>query len=188
MVRRLLFGLIIGLVVGGGVAAGVVAGLGLPTFAGAGGAALAYLAAALTGVLTGLVAGKPIWSSGAKIEAGLKAFFGALLGAAAMFALRQWAGSWAVNFPAIGARGMTAVGDLPAISLPLLAAVLGGLFELDNTEPAPEADSPKKAASAKARQRVAVETAKAPNKKAREQAADADSDDDAEPSSRRAKR
>jgi hypothetical protein len=140
MLRRLLIGLVLGLIVGGALAAALVAGLGLPTFASIApglsdgfGSAIAYLAAAITGVLTGLVAGKPIWTSGAKVEAGLKALFGALIGAGLMFALRRWAGSLTVDLPAIGARGQTAVGDLPAVSLPLLAAVLGGFFELDNT-------------------------------------------------------
>src|SRR5215469_16609426 len=103
MLGRLLIGLVLGLLVGGLVAAGLVAGLGILTFSGAGGAVLAYVAAALTGVLTGLVAGKPIWSSGAKIEAGLKAVFGALIGAGTMFALRQWGGSLIIpSIPAIG--------------------------------------------------------------------------------------
>src|SRR5271169_3627188 len=94
MLRRLLIGLVLGLVVGGLAAAGLVAGLHMTMFdAGTGGIVLAYIAAALTGVLTGLVAGKPIWASGAKIEAGLKAFFGALLGAGLMFALRHWGGA-----------------------------------------------------------------------------------------------
>src|SRR5271169_810661 len=94
MLRRLLVGLILGLIVGGLVAAGLVAGLHQTLFgADTGGSAFAYLAAAVTGVLTGLVAGKPIWASGAKIEAGLKAFFGALLGAGLMFALRHWGGA-----------------------------------------------------------------------------------------------
>jgi hypothetical protein len=99
--------------------------------AGAGGIAMAYLAAALTGVLTGLVAGKPIWASGAKIEAGLKAFFGALIAAGLMFAARKWL-TTEVNLEFIHA-GSGAIGQLPAASLPLVAAVLGGFFELDNT-------------------------------------------------------
>src|SRR5580704_11431323 len=91
MLRRLLVGLVLGLVVGGLVAAGFVQGLHVLTFGdGTGGALFAYATAAVTGVLTGLVAGKPIWASGAKIEAGLKAVFGALLGAGLMFAIRQW--------------------------------------------------------------------------------------------------
>src|SRR5258708_13626590 len=92
MVCRLFVGLVLGLVVGALLAAGLVAGLKVDTFLGSGGGAMAYVAAALTGVMTGLVAGKPIWAPGAKGEAGLKALFGALLGAGAMFALRQCAG------------------------------------------------------------------------------------------------
>ncbi len=134
MVRRLLLGLVLGLLVGGLVAAGLVGGVGIASFAGAGGVILAYLAAAVTGVLTGLVAGKPIWSSGAKVEAGLKALFGALAGAGLMFALRRWAGSWELQLPAgMGPSGIASVGDLPAVSLPLLAAMLGSFFEIDNT-------------------------------------------------------
>jgi hypothetical protein len=132
MVRRLLVGLILGLIVGGIVASGIVAGLGQLEFLGAGGAILAYVSAAVTGVLTGLVAGKPIWASGAKIEAGLKAVFGALIGAGLMFALRQWGGAFQPDLGVIHA-GHGSVGELPAASLPLLAAVLGAFFELDNT-------------------------------------------------------
>jgi hypothetical protein len=139
MLRRLLLGLVLGAVLGGMVAAGLVAGLGVSTFSGApGGVFFAYLTAALVGVLTGLVAGKPIWATGAKIEAGLKALFGAALGAGVLFALRQWAPAWwAVDFPAIGAHGHTPVWDLPATALPLVAALLGAFFELDNNDAAP---------------------------------------------------
>jgi len=133
MLRRLITGLVLGLVVGGALAAALIAGLKTTSFAGTGGVAFGYLAAALTGVMTGLVAGKPIWASGAKTEAGLKAFFGALLGAGAMFGLRQWAGGWTIDLNAFGAGGPAPLASLPAASLPLIAAVLGGLFELDNT-------------------------------------------------------
>lgn len=128
MLKRLLLGLLIGLVVGGAVAAGVVKGLGIVTFAVP---AFAYLLAAASGALTGLIAGKPIWSSDGKIEAGLKAFFGALLAAGVMFAMRQWV-KVDVDLSAIGA-GAGAVGDLPAAALPAVAATLGAIFELDNT-------------------------------------------------------
>src|SRR4051812_18079322 len=94
MVKRLIIGLVLGTVIGAVVAAVLVQGLGMATFS-HGGAAMAnavfaYLAAAATGVITGLVAGKPIWAADGKIEAGLKAFFGILLGLGAMFALRTW--------------------------------------------------------------------------------------------------
>ncbi len=132
MVRRLILGLLFGLIIGGAVAAGLV-WIGEPRFEGTDGMVLSYLAAALTGALTGLVAGKPIWSSGGKIEAGLKSFFGALLGSGLMFALHRWAGAFPIDIAAIGATTQTPVADLPTASLPLLAAVLGGFFELDNT-------------------------------------------------------
>ncbi|MGD0678019.1 MAG: hypothetical protein ABSC94_21610 [Polyangiaceae bacterium] len=134
MVRRLLVGLIIGLVVGGLLAAALVGGLKVTVFQSGGEVLLAYLASAAAGVLTGLVAGKPIWTSGAKVEAGLKAIFGALIAAGGMFALRQWAGGVHVDLSALGPLGNGAVGSLPAVSLPLLSAALGAFFELDNTE------------------------------------------------------
>jgi hypothetical protein len=158
MLRRLLVGLILGALVGGLVAAGLVAGLHLPVFVGTEGAALAYLTAAGTGVLTGLVAGKPIWATGAKIEAGLKAFFGALLAAGLMFALRQWGGALGdvpgFALDAAKATGPVAFGDFPAIALPLVAAVLGGFFELDNTGETASDDGKKASAPKK---RVATE-------------------------------
>src|SRR5579883_3449799 len=125
MLRRLLLGLLIGLLMGGLIAAGLVAGLHMFTFMGTDGAVLAYLAAALTGGLTGLLAGKPIWATGAKIEAGLKAFFGALLAAGLMFALRQWAGGLHPPVTTVTPVDLP-IGDLPAAALPLIAALLGG--------------------------------------------------------------
>ncbi|MGO9837654.1 MAG: hypothetical protein ACLP1X_25980 [Polyangiaceae bacterium] len=161
MLRRLVTGLVLGFIVGGALAAALIAGLKTTTFEGGGGVVLGYLAAALTGVMTGLVAGKPIWASGAKTEAGLKAFFGALLGAGAMFGLRQWAGGWALDLNAIGAGGPASVAALPAASLPIIAAVLGGFFELDNTGADGEGKKPgKRVAAATGREskaRVPVE-------------------------------
>jgi hypothetical protein len=159
MLKRLLLGLVIGLVVGG-VAAGVaIEGLGLVTFVGAGGAAIAYVLAAFTGVLVGLVAGKPIWAKGGQIEAGLKAFFGALLGAGLMFAIRSWLGV-TVDLGALHA-GAGAIGTLPAASLPVIAMLLGGFYELDNTGDSDDDDkkgdkkAPAKAGAAKKGVRVA---------------------------------
>jgi hypothetical protein len=152
MLRRLLVGLVLGAIVGGLLAAGFVAGLKVTSFdASTGGAGLAYLAAAVAGVATGLVAGKPIWASGARVEAGLKAFFGALIAAGAIFALRHWGASWTLDLRAFGGGGPGAPGDLPAVSLPLIGATLGALFELDNTAPK---DGP---AGAQPRKRVAAQ-------------------------------
>jgi len=133
MVRRLVIGLVLGFIVGGALAAALIGGLKIATFLGTGGAVLAYATAALAGGLTGLVAGKPIWARDAKTEAGLKAFFGALVGAGAMFGLRQWAGGWMIDLHSIGAGGPGPVAELPGAALPLIAAVLGMFFELDNT-------------------------------------------------------
>ncbi len=137
MVKRLVVGLVLGTVIGAVIAAVLVQGLGMTSFASA--AVFAYLAAAVTGVLTGLVAGKPIWSADGKIEAGLKAFFGALLALGAMFALRTWA-KLDVDLSSLKA-GHGYVGDLPAASLPIVAAVLAAFFELDNTGDAKKEDA-----------------------------------------------
>ncbi|MGH7437703.1 MAG: hypothetical protein ACRENE_18655 [Polyangiaceae bacterium] len=133
MMKRLLTGLILGAVVGVAVAAALVAGLKVVAFTGTFGALLAYASAAGTGVLVGLVAGKPIWAGEAKVEGGLKAFFGALLAAGAMFALRRWAPSVELDLTALHAGGPGPLADLPAASLPLISAVLGMFFELDNS-------------------------------------------------------
>lgn len=146
MLKRLIVGLVLGTLVGAVVAAVLVQGLNVWSFA-ASGAIVAYLAAAVTGVLTGLVAGKPIWSADGKIEAGLKAFFGALLALGAMFALRTWA-KVDVDLTALKA-GQGAIGDLPAASLPIVAAVLAAFFELDNTGGGKKADEGEDGAKAK---------------------------------------
>jgi hypothetical protein len=133
MIKRLVLGLVVGAIVGVAVAAVLVSSLQIVAFTGDFGALLAYAAAAVTGALTGLVAGKPIWASDAKVEAGLKAFFGALLAAGAMFALRQWAQGWTLDLTVLHGGGPAPVGALPAASLPLIATVLGVFFELDNS-------------------------------------------------------
>lgn len=173
MLKRLIVGLILGTVIGGVVAAVLVQGLGMTVFSNA---VFAYLAAAATGVITGLVAGKPIWSADGKIEAGLKAFFGVLLGLGAMFALRTWA-KVDIDLGMLKA-GAGELGDLPAASLPLIAAVLAGFYEIDNS-PSGEGDkkdedsssgaSSKKAAGKKVR--VADEDEEAEVEEAEEPAA-----------------
>jgi hypothetical protein len=133
MVKRLMVGMVVGLVVGVAAAAALSQGLRIVAFTGSLGALVAYAASAVTGAVTGLVAGKPIWAGNAKTEAGLKAAFGALFAAAAMFALRQWALGWTLDLPALHAGGPAPVAQLPAASLPLIGAVLGGFFGIDNS-------------------------------------------------------
>ena len=152
MIGRLLKGLVIGLLVGGGVGAGLYFGLGLVMMHGL----AAYAMAAATGVLVGLVAGKPIWSQDGKIEAGLKAVVGALVAAGVLFALRHW-GDFALPIwiPAAGGGSnqlRLATSPLPAI--PLIATVLALFFEIDNTS------SPEGAAKG-ARVRVAESSSRA---------------------------
>lgn len=147
MVKRLIVGLVLGLVLGAVVAAVLVQGLGITSFA-ASGAVVAYVTAAVTGVLAGLVAGKPIWAADGKIEAGLKAFFGALLALGAMFALRQWVNA-DIDLSALKA-GSGKLGDLPAATLPIIAALLSTFYELDNTGDGGEKDVAAKALGGKA--------------------------------------
>lgn len=128
MVKRLVVGLLLGAVLGAVIAAVLVQGLGLVAFATP---VTAYLAAAATGVLAGLVAGKPIWSADGKIEAGLKAFFGALLSLGMMFVRRRWV-DVPLDLTALKA-GYGSLGDLPAASLPMIAALLSAFYEIDNT-------------------------------------------------------
>ena len=127
MVRRLLIGLALGALLGAIAAAALIKGLGVVSF----GLLFALASAAVTGAVVGLVAGKPIWANGAKIEAGLKAGAGAILGVIAMFLVRKFIGA-SVDLTNFGA-GAGTIGDLPATSLPIVAALLGGFFEADNT-------------------------------------------------------
>jgi len=150
MLKRLLTGMVIGLVVGALAAAALIKGLHVLAFAATGvGTMTAYLAALATGAFVALVAGKPVWAKGAWIEVGLKAFFGSLLAAGGMFALRKW-GVMPLSLASFGAgpTELTALGYLPAAALPIIATVLSVFFEIDNTD-APEEKEPGKALSAK---------------------------------------
>ena len=155
MLKRLIIGLITGFIMGAIVAAVLVKGLALTVFSGM----LAYVFAAATGVFVGLVAGKPIWAKGGQIEAGLKAIVGAVVGAVAMFAIRRWV-EFPVDLSAIGA-GYGVVGSLPAASLPIIAAILGGFYELDNTDEPDDAKKTAKPGKSAARSKVRVATPEA---------------------------
>jgi hypothetical protein len=131
MLKRLFLGIVIGVIIGGAAAFGLVRGLGMTEYGEGAGLLLAYGTVVGVGLLTGLVAGKPIWSRDGKLAAGLKAFFGAALASAFYFALRRW-GQVPVDLSQLGA-GHGNLGDLPATALPIVAGALGGIFELDNT-------------------------------------------------------
>jgi hypothetical protein len=155
MVKRLLVGLVLGLVVGGLVGALSIKGLGLSVLATGGGAALAYLLAAVAGAATGLVAGKPIWAAGGKIEAGLKAFFGALIAAGILAAVRTWV-HVDLDLSSLGA-GAGEIGTLPAVILPAIAGLLGAFYGADNTPEEPSKDKAGPGGKGGAKVRVAAE-------------------------------
>lgn len=131
MLGRLFLGILKGLLVGGVVFAALVFGLKVALLP----ALVAYPVAVATGALTGLVAGKPIWSRDGKIEAGLKSVVGALLGGAAMWAMLRWLGP---HLPVATLEPLVKTADPHLLVLPLIAMTLGMLFELDNTPAAPE--------------------------------------------------
>jgi hypothetical protein len=132
MLKRLIGGLVKGVLVGALLAVVLVKGLGITAL----GAAVAYPAAVVAGILTALVAGKPIWARGAWIEVVLKGVAGSVLAAGFMFALRRWV-HLPLDLSGLGA-GVGAAGELAATSLPAVATLLAILFDLDNTgdEPA----------------------------------------------------
>lgn len=123
---RLLWGVLLGILIGGALAAILVKGLGVLTLT----ALAAYATAVMVGVVAGVLAGKPIWARSARIEAGLKAFFGGLVAVGLMFALRTWA-MMDLDLSKYG-LGHGALGMLPAAVLPLVAVVLCVGFEIDN--------------------------------------------------------
>ena len=178
MIKRAALGLAKGLFVGALIAAALVFGLG----AGSLSYAAAYIMAALTGVLTGLIAGKPIWHEGARIEAGLKAFFGAILGAAALYALQRWAPPPADLVP----MGRHFFGDVSVAAFPVIAALLGLVYEIDNTPSSGEGAAPK-GAEATARPAMRAPSGVRLSSKAG-RAVDPDEADDDVSSVRRAKR
>ena len=184
MLGRLLIGIVKGLLVGGLIGF-ALAKLGFA----APGAIIAYLAAAMTGVLVGLIAGKPIWAKDAKIEAGMKAFFGALLGAGLMYAARRWLtmplpialGPLAAANDSLGEAATSAgtIGGLAITSLAAIAGLLGGFYEADN-----DPESGEQSASSGGKR------APASNKRIAAEEADAEADEelDAEADPKRSKK
>jgi hypothetical protein len=124
MLKRLLVGLMIGIVAGAALGFGLLQLLANPMSG-----ALGYAFAAIAGVLVGLVAGKPIWAKGALVEAGLKAFIGALLACILLFGLRF------VPFSLPGFAGAQAarIGEHAFGALAAVATLLAVFYELDNT-------------------------------------------------------
>jgi hypothetical protein len=169
MLGRLLIGIVKGLVVGGLLGFALVKlGFAVPI------AVVAYLAAALTGVVIGLIAGKPIWAKDAKIEAGAKAVVGALLGVGLMAAERTWL---QVPLPTVGLSALVPDGatlsGFAMTSLALVAAVLGGFYDADNDAPSEEA-APVAGAQAKGKGNRRIAAAPTPGEEEEELEAEPD--------------
>jgi len=143
MLFRLLIGLIKGILIGGVVGYGLAA-------AGLSWGWLAYIMAAVTGVLIALVAGKPIWSEGARIEVGMKAAAGALLGPGLLWLVRSFLTmplpfdpSQLPALSSLATKGLT-LGTFSVTALAMVAAVLGAFYDADN-QPQSAADKKAKA-------------------------------------------
>lgn len=151
MIKRLVLGLVIGLVLGGGVAFGLFKLLGDVMSGG-----LGYVFAAVTGILVGLVAGKPIWAKGAMIEAGLKATIGAALACGLLFGLRFLH----VEVPAVADIPPGEIGRHAIASLASIATLLAIFYEVDNSggdqDDAKNAPSRQRVADAKPAARIAA--------------------------------
>jgi len=166
MIGRLLLGLLKGIIVGG--LFGVGLSYAFPSVMAAPGPVVHYLLAAAAGVLIGLVAGKPIWAKDAKIEAGMKALVGAVIGAGLMFAIRRWMTvPFPVAIPNITRANLSlqetaangTFGGLAITSYAIVAAVLGMFYDADNT-PSAE-DKSKSASEAKESPKTRIDAAKA---------------------------
>lgn len=137
---RLLFGILKGVVIGAMIGAVLVASaMGAPA------APIAYPAAAAAAVLVSLVAGKKIWEAQGRVQVMLKAAAGLFLGPGLLWLVRSFAN---VPLPDIaGLPGLT-LGSFAVTSLALVAAVLGGFYDLDNTGGAGQAKAtPQRAAA-----------------------------------------
>jgi hypothetical protein len=128
MLSRAVLGLLKGCLLGVALSSALVFGLGVAVWP----VWLSYLGMTLTGVVAGLTLGKPMWAKGALVEASLKAVVGAVVGAVAAFGAHRWLSGVSVDLSALGA-GKGALGDLPAVLMPLLSTGLGLLYEADNS-------------------------------------------------------
>lgn len=145
-------GLVLGALVGYGLAA---AGMGAP------GALIAYPVAVVVGVLTALVAGKPIWAKDARIEVGTKAVAAAIFAPGLMWLARSFA---TIPIPfdlgvlpgleSLAGQSLT-LGAFAVTSVAMVAAVLAGFFDADNS-PNDSAEGEGRAKGA-SKQRIAVD-------------------------------
>jgi hypothetical protein len=106
-------------------------------------ALLMYVAAAVTGAMAGLVAGKPIWTRAAKLEGLLKAVAGVFMAVTVLFGMRKWLPGVTVDLTHFGA-GSGAVGSVAWAALPLIAVAISMVLEIDDAFGPETAEPPRK--------------------------------------------
>lgn len=142
----------------------VVLGHGTP------GTLVASVAAAAAAVLVAPISGKKIWEQGGALQAALKAVAGLFLGPGLMWLGRRFAVvplPDVTTLPGLGAlpgldalRGVPlTLGSFALTSVALVAAVLAGFYDLDNTEDVAPKAAQKAASKAGADQRIDPELA-----------------------------
>jgi hypothetical protein len=90
-----------------------------------------YAAAAAAGVSTALIAGRPIWAKGAKVEGLLKAVAGLFIAVTMLFGVRKWLPGMNIDLGAFGA-GAGPVGSLPWVVLPAICVAFALVLEIDD--------------------------------------------------------
>ena len=128
MLKRLGIGLLKGLVLGVAAGAALHFGLGL----GSVGVLAGFAIAMLTGGVAAVIAGRPPWQKGAWIESLLKGAAGLAAGALVYFLAWKFAG-FGLPFAIGGVAAGTPWTQVPLVLAPTIAALFGGLVELDNT-------------------------------------------------------
>ncbi len=149
MLKRLGIGLLKGLVLGAAAGAALHFGLGL----GSVGVIAGFALAMLTGAIAAVVSGRPPWQKGAWIESLLKGGAGLALGALVYFLAWKFA-SFGLPFALGSVPAGTQWTQVPLLVAPTIAALFGGLVELDNT-----GDDGAKPGDKKANVRVAADDA-----------------------------
>lgn len=147
-------GLVKGLIIGGLIGYGLaMAGMATP------GALVAYGAAAVVGVVVSMVAGKPIWAKDARIEVGMKAGAGALIGPGLMWLVRRFL-TMDIPFDVSSLPGLDSISSHPEVgafaitALAVVAGLLAGFYDADNQ---PVVEQEEEVAAAGGKKRVAVD-------------------------------
>lgn len=135
---RLVSSIVLGALVGVAVALFCVKLLGITLLFGP----VAYEFSGVVGLLVGLVAGTPVWKPGARLEAVLKAMFGAAMAIGLTYMIRRWV-AWHVDLSSLG-LGSGEARLLPEVVFPTIAVVLATWFGVDSLLGSKTAQEPKR--------------------------------------------